>query len=118
MRSRPENFRNRPDRLDTCAGAVYAVGTMDALSAVLAPVRLQRTRWAFTAARGPWGVALPASKSCVRFHYLLGIIGGLAFPGGVVAPGNARSRHLPQSPPSRIGKFVRRCLLRLGQVPL
>jgi AraC-like DNA-binding protein len=44
---------------------------MDALSAVLAPVRLQRTRWAFTAARAPWGVAVPASKSCIRFHYLL-----------------------------------------------
>ena len=44
---------------------------MDALSAVLAPVRLQRTRWAFTAGRAPWGVALPATKSCVRFHYLL-----------------------------------------------
>jgi len=44
---------------------------MDALSAVLAPVRLQRTRWAFTAGRGPWGVAVPASKSCIRFHYLL-----------------------------------------------
>lgn len=44
---------------------------MDALSAVLAPVRLQRTRWAFTVGRGPWGVAVPASKSCIRFHYLL-----------------------------------------------
>ena len=44
---------------------------MDALSAVLAPVRLQRTRWAFTAGRAPWGVHLPATKSCVRFHYLL-----------------------------------------------
>jgi AraC-like DNA-binding protein len=44
---------------------------MDALSAVLAPVRLQRTRWAFTVGRAPWGVALPATKSCIRFHYLL-----------------------------------------------
>lgn len=44
---------------------------MDALSAVLAPVRLQRTRWAFTAGRAPWGIALPATKSCIRFHYLL-----------------------------------------------
>jgi AraC-like DNA-binding protein len=44
---------------------------MDALSAVLAPVRLQRTRWAFTVGRAPWGVAVPASKSCIRFHYLL-----------------------------------------------
>jgi AraC-like DNA-binding protein len=44
---------------------------MDALSAVLAPVRLEHTRWVFTTGRGPWGVALPATKSCVRFHYLL-----------------------------------------------
>lgn len=44
---------------------------MDALSAVLAQVRLQRTRWAFTVGRAPWGVALPATKSCIRFHYLL-----------------------------------------------
>jgi AraC-like DNA-binding protein len=43
---------------------------MDALSAVLASVRLQRTRWAFTVGRGPWGVALPGGKTCVRFHYL------------------------------------------------
>lgn len=44
---------------------------MDALSAVLAPVRLQRTRWASTVGRAPWGVALPESKCCIRFHYLL-----------------------------------------------
>jgi len=44
---------------------------MDALSAVLAPVRLQRTAWVSTVGRAPWGLALPASKSCVRFHYLL-----------------------------------------------
>lgn len=44
---------------------------MDALSAVLAPVRLQRTLWAFTSGRAPWGIQVPASKGCVRFHYLL-----------------------------------------------
>jgi AraC-like DNA-binding protein len=44
---------------------------MDALSAVLATVRLQRTRWVFTAGRAPWGVALPAGKTCIRFHYLV-----------------------------------------------
>ena len=44
---------------------------MDALSAVLAPVRLQRTAWASTVGRAPWGLAVPASRSCVRFHYLL-----------------------------------------------
>lgn len=44
---------------------------MDALSAVLATVRPQRTRWIFTAARAPWGVALPAGKTCIRFHYVV-----------------------------------------------
>lgn len=44
---------------------------MDALSAVLAPVRLQRTRWASTVARAPWGLAVPGAKSCVRFHYVI-----------------------------------------------
>jgi len=44
---------------------------MDALSAVLAPVRLQQTRWAFTVGRAPWGVALSGGKCCVRFHYLV-----------------------------------------------
>lgn len=44
---------------------------MDALSAVLAPVRLQQTRWAFTVGRSPWGVALSGGKSCIRFHYVL-----------------------------------------------
>ncbi|WP_437973843.1 AraC family transcriptional regulator [Sorangium sp. So ce295] len=44
---------------------------MDALSAVLAPVRLRRTRWVSTVGRAPWGVALPAVKSCIRFHYLV-----------------------------------------------
>jgi AraC-like DNA-binding protein len=43
---------------------------MDALSAVLAPVRLQRTCWASTVGRAPWGVAFPAGKGCVRFHYV------------------------------------------------
>ena len=44
---------------------------MDALSAVLAPVRLQQTRWALTVARAPWGVALSGAKSAVRFHYVV-----------------------------------------------
>ena len=44
---------------------------MDALSAVLAPVRLQQTRWAWTVGRTPWGVALSGGKSCVRFHYMV-----------------------------------------------
>ncbi|MDI1476792.1 AraC family transcriptional regulator [Polyangium sp. y55x31] len=44
---------------------------MDALSAVLAPVRLQRTRWVSTVGRAPWGVALPVVKSCIRFHYVV-----------------------------------------------
>lgn len=44
---------------------------MDALSSVLAPVRLQQTRWAFTVGRTPWGVALSGGKSCVRFHYMV-----------------------------------------------
>src|SRR5215472_11459908 len=44
---------------------------MDALSAVLAPVRLQQTRWALTVGRRPWGVALSGGKSCVRFHYMV-----------------------------------------------
>lgn len=44
---------------------------MDALSAILAPVRLQQIRWASTVGRAPWGVAMPAVKSCIRFHYIL-----------------------------------------------
>jgi AraC-like DNA-binding protein len=44
---------------------------MDALSAVLAPVRLQQTRWASTVGRTPWGVAMSRGKSCVRFHYVV-----------------------------------------------
>lgn len=44
---------------------------MDALSAVLAPVRLQKTRWASTIARAPWGLTVPGAKNCVRFHYLV-----------------------------------------------
>ncbi len=44
---------------------------MDALSAVLATVRLQQTRWVSTVACAPWGLSVPASKKCVRFHYLL-----------------------------------------------
>jgi hypothetical protein len=44
---------------------------MDALSAVLAPVRLQQTCWAFTVGRAPWGLAFPGGQSCIRFHYVL-----------------------------------------------
>lgn len=44
---------------------------MDALSAVLAPVRLQRTHWASTIARAPWGIDVPGAKHCVRFHYIV-----------------------------------------------
>ena len=44
---------------------------MDALSAVLAPVRLQETRWALTVGRTPWGVKLSTAKNCVRFHYVV-----------------------------------------------
>ena len=44
---------------------------MDPLSAVLAPVRLQQTCWAFTVGRAPWGLTFPGRKSCVRFHYVV-----------------------------------------------
>ena len=44
---------------------------MDALSAVLAPVRLQQTCWAFTVGRAPWGLAFSGRKSVVRFHYIV-----------------------------------------------
>ena len=44
---------------------------MDALSAVLAPVRLQRTAWAFTVGRAPWGVSVATAKTCIRFHYMV-----------------------------------------------
>jgi len=44
---------------------------MDALSAVLAPVRLQQTCWAFTVGRAPWGLTFPGRTSCVRFHYVV-----------------------------------------------
>lgn len=44
---------------------------MDALSAVLAPVRLQKTRWASTVGHAPWGLAVPGAKNCVRFHYVV-----------------------------------------------
>src|SRR5579872_5424233 len=44
---------------------------MDALSAVLASVRLQQTCWAFTVGRAPWGLALPGKKGVVRFHYVV-----------------------------------------------
>lgn len=44
---------------------------MDALSAVLAPVRLQQTCWAFTVGRAPWGLNFRSGKTCVRFHYMV-----------------------------------------------
>lgn len=44
---------------------------MDALSAVLAPVRLQQLCWVSTVARAPWGMSLAGGKRCVRFHYIL-----------------------------------------------
>ena len=44
---------------------------LDALSAVLAPVRLQQTCWAFTVGRSPWGLTFPGRTSCVRFHYVV-----------------------------------------------
>jgi AraC-like DNA-binding protein len=44
---------------------------MDALSAVLAAVRLQQTCWAFTVGRDPWGIAFPSRAACVRFHYVV-----------------------------------------------
>ena len=44
---------------------------MDALSAILAPVRLQQTCWGFTIGRAPWGLTFPGRKSCVRFHYVV-----------------------------------------------
>lgn len=44
---------------------------MDTLSAMLAPIRLERTHWVSTAGRGPWGVSLAGGKHCVRFHYVV-----------------------------------------------
>lgn len=43
---------------------------MDALSAVLATVRLQQTCWAFTSGRAPWGLAFTGGPSLVRFHHV------------------------------------------------
>ncbi len=44
---------------------------MDALSAVLASVRLQQTCWAFTVGRAPWGLTFSGRPNCVRFHYVV-----------------------------------------------
>lgn len=44
---------------------------MDTLSAMLAPIRLERTHWVSTVGRGPWGVGLGGGKHCVRFHYVV-----------------------------------------------
>ena len=54
-----------------CASGSLRCILMDALSAVLAPVRLQQTCWAFTIGRAPWGIAFTGAKSCVRFHYIV-----------------------------------------------
>jgi AraC-like DNA-binding protein len=43
---------------------------MDALSSVLATVRLQQTCWAFTVGRAPWGLAFTGVPNCVRFHHV------------------------------------------------
>lgn len=76
IRSRPEKYQNRPKCLESCleigGRARYTVCLMDALGAVLAPVRLQQTCWAFTVGRAPWGLAfLGGKKNCVRFHYMV-----------------------------------------------
>jgi len=44
---------------------------MDALSAVLASVRLQQTCFAFTVGRAPWGLTFSGKTSCIRFHYVV-----------------------------------------------
>jgi AraC-like DNA-binding protein len=44
---------------------------MDALSAVLASVRLHQTCWAFTVGRAPWGLTFSGKPTCVRFHYVV-----------------------------------------------
>jgi len=47
------------------------VHVMDALSAVLASVRLQQMCWVSTVGRAPWGMALPRGECRVRFHYVV-----------------------------------------------
>ena len=44
---------------------------MDALSAVLASVRMQQMCWVSTVGRAPWGLSLPSGKCRVRFHYVV-----------------------------------------------
>lgn len=44
---------------------------MDALSALLAPVRLNRLCWVSTVGRAPWGMSLPGGTGCIRFHYVV-----------------------------------------------
>ncbi len=90
---------------------------MDALSAVLAPVRLQQTCWAFTVGRAPWGLAFPEGHNCVRFHYVVRGSAwlsvdktdepGIALSGGdlaVLPLGHAQVlRDHPQSTPIPVG---------------
>jgi AraC-like DNA-binding protein len=101
---------------------------MDALSAVLAPVRLQRTRWAFTVGRAPWGLSVPATKCCIRFHYLLRGNAWLsldktrvALSGGelaVMPRGHAHTlRDHPRSPTQRF-EDVAKCVERRDSVVL
>ena len=47
------------------------VHAMDALSAVLASVRMQQLCWVSTVGRAPWGMSLPSGKCRVRFHYVV-----------------------------------------------
>jgi AraC-like DNA-binding protein len=98
---------------------------MDALSAVLAPVRLERTAWVSTVARGPWGIAVASAKSCVRFHYVLRGTAWLTVeradePAGALATGELAVlplghahalRDEPRSPTARFDELVR-CAMR------
>ncbi len=88
---------------------------MDALSAVLAPVRLQQTCWAFTSGRAPWGLTFAGRPSCVRFHYVvrgsawLGVDGtnepDMALSGGDLAVVPLGHTHvLRDDPPSEDGE--------------
>lgn len=43
---------------------------MDALSEVLGHVRLKDTSWACVLAGTPWGLELPKTSGCIRFHYV------------------------------------------------
>lgn len=69
MRIRPAELRNRPARQENCREPV-TFPNMDALSAILAPVRLQQTCFALTVGRGPWGLKFESVPNVVRFHYV------------------------------------------------